>query len=105
MLSTIKYIITNKTRIRTKVYEQIKQSDVSAIQNTSQVAFAKTPISMSNSNDDFSSPTIQPSAVIKAPSTIIVLSNEISDRLLSKILPELSHVCEYSRNSLRDPYL
>ena len=78
-------------KLRNNAYDQMKGSDVPAVQKSSQVAFAEIPVTLSNSNDEISSSIIQPVAVIKTPAATIALSNEISDRILSRILQEVSH--------------
>lgn len=78
-------------QVRKETYEQMKTvPELPSVQDSSQVTFAELPISMSKTFDEPSS-MIQPSVVIRTSTATIALSNEISDRLLSRILQEVSN--------------
>lgn len=78
-------------QLRKEAYEQLKATqELPLVQNPGQVTFAEIPISVANTFDEPSSMN-HPAAVIKTSTATIALSNEISDRLLSKILQEVSH--------------
>jgi putative transposase len=78
-------------QIRIEAYEQVKVApELALVQNSRQVAFAEIPILKPNTFNELSSMN-HPAAIIKTSTATIALSNEISDRLLSMILQEVSH--------------
>jgi putative transposase len=78
-------------QIRIEAYKQVKVTpELPLVQNPRQVDFAEIPISKTNTFNEPSS-MIHPAAIIKTSTATIALSNEISDRLLSMILREVSH--------------
>jgi hypothetical protein len=78
-------------QIRTEVYEKMNATqELLLVPNPGQVTFTQIPISKTNTFNESSSIN-HPAAIIKTSAATIALSNEISDRLLSKILQEVSH--------------
>lgn len=77
-------------QLRKEAYEQMQTAPVLPAVVNPQVAFAEIPISVPNTFDEPLSMN-HPAAVLKTSTATIALSNEISDRLLSRILQEVSH--------------
>lgn len=78
-------------KLRKETFEQMKNvPKLPSLQESSHIDFAEIPISPSKTSDESSS-MINPTAVIKTSTAAIAISNEISDRLLSIILQEVSH--------------
>lgn len=77
--------------LRKEAYEQMKSvPEIPSAHDSSQVAFAEVPVSMCKTFDETSS-IIQPVIVISTSTVTLAISNKISDRLLSRILQEVSH--------------
>lgn len=78
-------------QLRKEAYEQMQTgSDIPAVANPGQISFAEIPISVPNTFDQPLSMN-HPAVVIKTSTATIAFSNDISDRLLSRILKEVSH--------------
>jgi putative transposase len=77
-------------QLRKETYEQMQSTELPSVANHGQIAFAEIPISMKNTFDEPASIS-HPAVVITTTNATIALSNEISDRLLSRILQEVSH--------------
>lgn len=78
-------------KIRKNVYEQIKPSQLSAVQVKSSVTFAELPV-QPFVNQEAASSAFQPDAVIQVGRVTIGLSNSVSDTLLKKLLEISGHV-------------
>ncbi|HHV11293.1 MAG TPA: IS66 family insertion sequence element accessory protein TnpB [Clostridiales bacterium] len=78
-------------QMRTEAYEKMNSApELPLVPNPGQVTFTEIPILKENTLNESSSMN-HPAAIIKTSTATIALSNEISDRLLSRILQEVSH--------------
>lgn len=78
-------------RIRKEAYSQMSDENMSlpTVQEKGTVSFAEVPmIPQQNSEIPFS---FQPAVVIKTSRATVAVSNEVSDRLLTRLLQEVSH--------------
>ena len=78
-------------KMRQKVYDQITSSaDLPSVPKQEAVTFAEIPISPVHITYEISS-SFEPAAVIKIKCSTIAVSNSISEKLMDRILQELSH--------------
>lgn len=77
-------------KLRKDTYEQMQAAELPSVLDSGHITFTELPIPTKNIFDE---PTAihSPAAVIKTANATIVLSNEISDRILDRILLEVSH--------------
>ena len=78
-------------RVRKEVYSQLSDGSTSlpAMQEKGTVTFAEVPmIPQQNPEIPFS---FQPTVVIKTSHATVAVSNEVSDRLLTRLLQEVSN--------------
>ena len=78
-------------RFRQQAYEEMKENpSVPAVTEKSDLAFVEIPYSASSEQKPFADPRM-PAVIIRTASLQIEISNDVSETLLERILPEVSH--------------
>ena len=79
-------------KLRSEAYDQIEKAYLPSVQNdNNKVSFVELSEPVHQTSAESSSDVITPAAIIKTSTMSIAISNDISERLLSKILQEVAH--------------
>lgn len=79
-------------KLRSEAYDQIEKACLPSVQNdNNKVSFVELSEPVHQTSAESSSDVITPAAIIKTSTMSIAISNDISERLLSKILQEVAH--------------